>query len=131
MVKIDKRINEYIQSLPEWQSVVCRRLRQIIDSADPELEETIKRTNRPYFTLNGNVCALLGTKDHVTLFIYDPHVPDPHRLINQGTGNATARSIQFYKDDIIDESALRQLIKAVIAHNRAGGWRKLNKTHQG
>jgi hypothetical protein len=33
--------------------------------------ETIKRTNRPYFVLQGNIWALLGAKDHVNVFLYD------------------------------------------------------------
>jgi hypothetical protein len=31
--------------------------------------ETIKRTDRPYFVLGGNVCALFAAKDHVNLFL--------------------------------------------------------------
>jgi hypothetical protein len=43
--------------------------------------------------------ALQATKDHVNLFIYDPAVPDPEGIINQGHGNATARAIQIYEGD--------------------------------
>src|SRR5205807_3608463 len=62
--------------------------------ADPEMTETIKCTRQPYFTLQGNICALLGAKDHLTIFIYDPIIPDPEGLINQGHGNRTAQAIQ-------------------------------------
>ena len=48
-----------------------------MDAADPAIEETINRSVQPYFVLDGNVCALLATKDHVNLFLYDPTVPDP------------------------------------------------------
>ena len=89
--------------------------------------ETIKRTNRPYFVLDGNIAALLGTKDHVNIFIYDPIAPDPAGIINQGHGNLTARAIQVYEHDSLNEPALLELFKAIIANNRAGGWRKLKK----
>ncbi len=89
----DSRIDEYIQTLPGWQQEMCRQVRDLVHAADPDVTETIKRTNRPYFTLNGNICALLGTKDHLTIFIYDPIVPDPEGIINQGQGNQTARAI--------------------------------------
>src|SRR5579864_9027557 len=92
----DPRVDDYIDALPDWQQAICRRLRDLIHAADPELVETIKRTVQPYFVLDGNVCALLATKDHVNLFVYDPIAPDPTGLITQGQGNATARSIQFY-----------------------------------
>lgn len=93
--------------------------------ADEEIFETIKRTNRPFFVLHGNVCALLAARDHVNVFIYDPIVPDPEQVINQGHENMTARSIQIYKDQKIKRQAFINLLKAVIANNRAGGWRKL------
>lgn len=94
-------------------------------AADPQVEETIKRSVRPYFILEGNVCALLATKDHVNVFIYDPTAPDPENIINQGHNNATACAIQIYKNDAINGPALLALLRAVIANNRAGGWRRL------
>ena len=121
----DSRIGDYIDTLPDWQQTICQRVRQLIHEAAPEIEETIKFTNRPYFTLRGNVCALLATKDHVNVFIYDPIAPDPEGIINQGQGNATARSVQIYEDGALNEQAFIDLIRAVVANNRAGGWRKL------
>jgi hypothetical protein len=82
---------------------------------------------RPYFVLHGNVCALLAAKDHVNLFLYDPTVPDPRGLINQGHGNATARAIQFYEGDPIMREPLIELLQAIVTNNRAGGWRRLSR----
>ena len=121
----DSRIDAYIHTLPDWQQTICQRVRHLIHEAAPDIEETIKFTNRPYFTLQGNVCALLATKDHVNVFIYDPIAPDPAGIINQGQGNTTARSIQIYKDDALNEQAFIALIRAVVVNNIAGGWRKL------
>ena len=104
-----------------------RQVREIVHTADPEVSETIKRTDRPYFVLDGNICALLATKDHVNIFVFDPIAPDPTGLINQGQGNATARSIQVYADSRLDETALLALLRAVIANNRAGGWRAVQQ----
>lgn len=118
-------VDAYLAALPEWQQEICADLRQIIWQADPEIEETIKRSVQPYFVLQGNVCALLATKDHVNLFLYDPTVADPEAIINQGHGNATARAIQIYRDDSINATALTTLLRAIVANNRAGGWRRL------
>lgn len=123
----DPRVDDYIASLPAWQATRAQRVRDLLHQADPEVSETIKRTNRPYFELHGNVAALLGTKNHLNVFIYDPIAPDPAGLINQGQGNATARSIQIREHDELDESALLDLFRAVIANNRAGGWRRLTR----
>jgi hypothetical protein len=127
MASKEPQVDTYINSLPEWQQVICRNVRSIVHKADPDVREIIKFTNRPYFELHGNVCALLAAKDHVNVFIYDPIAPDPEGIINQGHGNKTARAIQIYQGDDINEHALLILIEAIIANNRAGGWRKLSK----
>ena len=125
----DPRVDDYLDRLPGWQREIGQRVREIVHRADPEVEETIKRTVQPYFVLQGNVCALLATKDHVNVFVYDGGiVPDPHGLITAGHENKTARQISFYEGDPIDEPALLEFFRALIADNRAGGWRKLKDT---
>ena len=121
------RVDAYLKTLPPWQQRVCARVRDTLHKADPAVEETIKRTTLPYFVLDGNICALVGTKDHVNILIYDPIAPDPKGIINQGHDNATARAIQVYEHDDLDYAALLQLFRAVIANNRAGGWRKVQQ----
>jgi hypothetical protein len=100
-------------------------VRELVHEADIGVNEAIKRKIYPYFVLDGNICALMGTKDHVNIFIYDPIAPDPEGIIGQGHGNKTARAIQVYERDKLNERALLNLFRAVIANNKAGGWRKL------
>ena len=123
--RYDERVTGFIAGLPEWMSELAARVRELIHEAEPAILETIKRTDRPYFEFAGNVAAFQATKDHLNVFIYDPAVPDPAHLINQGSGNQSAQSIQIYEGDLLDESAFRDLIAAICARNRAGGWRKL------
>jgi hypothetical protein len=122
------KVDQYISSLADWQQEVCNKVRSLIHKAETDIVEEIKFKNRPYFTLDGNVCALLAAKDHVNVFIYDPIAPDPAGIINQGHSNATARAIQIHEKDALDEGAFVKLIQAVAGNNRKGGWRKL-KTH--
>jgi hypothetical protein len=85
-------VDSYIDALPEWQQAICREVRDLVHAADPEVAETIKFRDRPYFVLEGNVCALLAAKDHVNIFLYDGAiVPDPEHIITGGHDNATAR----------------------------------------
>jgi len=121
----DKQVDTFINALPDWQRVICTKVRRLIHDAEPDVEEVIKRTDRPYFVLDGNICALQATKDHVNVFIYDPIAPDPDHIINQGHGNDTARSIQIYEHDTLNEEAFKDLVTAVANNNRAGGWRKI------
>jgi hypothetical protein len=112
--------------LPDWQRDLCGRLRDIVHAADPEVEETIKRTVQPYFVLQGNVAALLAARDHVNLFVYDGAiVPDPEGIITAGHANSTARTVAFRRGEPVNEPALSAMLRAIIANNRAGGWRRL------
>src|SRR4051794_10465670 len=122
----DARVDDYIDALPGWQQAICREVREHVHRAEPEIEETIKRSRQPYFVLEGNVCALLATKDHVNVFLYDGAIaPDPAGLIPGGHGNETARTIAIYEGEPINGPALRAMIAQIAANNRAGGWRKL------
>ena len=97
-------------------------------AADPDVTETIKFTNRPYFVLQGNICALLAAKDHVNVFLYDGAiVPDPENIITGGHDNKTARTVAVRQNETINASALTAMFKQIIANNRAGGWRKLQR----
>ena len=121
----DPRADGYIESLPQWQQAICRTVRALVHAADPEVTETIKRTTQPYFVLQGNICALLAAKDHVNVFLYDPLVPDSEGIITSGHENKTGRTIAIHQGEAINEGALLAMFKAIVAHNRAGGWRKL------
>jgi len=121
------RVDAYIDARPTWQQAICHEVRDLIHTAAPDIAETIKRTNRPYFVLEGNICALLAAKDHVNIFIYDPIAPDPEGIINQGQGNQTARAIQVRRDEALNKQAFLTLIQGVVANNRAGGWRKVQR----
>jgi hypothetical protein len=122
----DPRVDAYIDALPAWQQLICRRVRDLVHAADADVVETIKRTRQPYFVLDGNICALLAAKDHVNVFLYDGGiVPDPEGIITAGHQNKTARTVAFREGDPINAAALGQMFKQIIANNRAGGWRKL------
>ena len=121
----DPRVDAFIEALAPWQQRICAAVRAVLHEADPELAETIKRTDRPYFVLAGNVAAFQATRSHVNVFVYDPIAADPGHVINQGHANATARSVQIGPDDEIDTDGLLALFGNVIANNRAGGWRTL------
>jgi len=122
----DPRVDAYIDALPGWQREICREVRDLVHAADSAVVETIKRTDRPYFVLDGNICALLAAKDHVNVFLYDgAMVPDPEGIITAGHDNKTARTVAVRRGEPIKRAALQAIFRQIIANNRAGGWRKL------
>lgn len=124
----DPRVDAYIERLPAWQQTICREVRDLVHAADPEVAETIKFRDRPYFVLDGNICALLAARDHVNVFLYDGAiVPDPERIITGGHNNTTARTVAIRQGEKVNKRALKAIFKQIIANNRAGGWRKLKR----
>src|SRR5262247_2368199 len=111
----DPRVDAYIGALPEWQQAICRQVRDLVHAADADVAETIKRTDRPYFVLAGNICALLATKDHVNVFLYDGAiVPDPEGIITGGRDNTTARTVAVREGEEINARALTEMFRAII-----------------
>jgi len=126
--KTDPRVDSYIDALPDWQQAICQQVRDLVHAADREVTETIKFTNRPYFVLQGNICALLAAKDHVNVFLYDGAiVPDPEGIITAGHKNTTARTVAVRRGETVNALALTAMLKEIIGNNRAGGWRKLKR----
>ena len=124
----DPRVDKYIDRLPEWQQEICRQVRDLVHAADPEVEETIKRTVQPYFVLDGNIAALLAAKDHVTIFLYDGGiVPDPDGIVTGGHGNETGRMVAVHQGEEINAKALTTYLRQIIKNNRAGGWRRIKR----
>jgi hypothetical protein len=124
----DPRVDAYIDALPHWQQAICRQVRDLVHAADPDVTETIKRTTRPYFVLQGNICALLAARDHVNVFLYDGAiVGDPEGIITAGHQNKTARTVAVRQGETINAAALTAMFRHIIANNRAGGWRKLKR----
>jgi hypothetical protein len=122
----DPRVDEYIDALPPWQQDVCREVRDLVHSVDPEVAETVKRRVQPYFVLRGNICALLAAKTHVNVFLYDGAiVPDPDGIITGGHDNKTARTVAVRQGEAVPAAALAAMFRQIVANNRAGGWRKL------
>jgi hypothetical protein len=125
---VEPRIDAYIDALPDWQQVICREVRDLVHAADEQVTETIKFTNRPYFVLQGNICALQAAKDHVNVFLYDGAiVPDPQSIITGGHDNETARTVAIRQGETINSSALSAMFRQIMENNRAGGWRKLKR----
>jgi hypothetical protein len=130
--EIDPRVDAYIDALPAWQQEICRQVRDLVHAADPAVTETVKRTVQPYFVLEGNICALLAAKDHVNVFLYDGGiVPDPEGIITAGHGNKTARTVSVRQGEKLNATALTTMFQQIIANNRAGGWRKLERHDDG
>jgi len=110
-------ITEYIDKLGDWRGRMLERLRKVILDAAPELVEEWK-WNTPIWSHNGNVMAAGAFRDHVKLnFFKGRSLEDPDGLFNAGLDAKATRAIDISAGDIVNESALKKLIRAAVALN--------------
>jgi hypothetical protein len=112
---IDARIAE----LRDWRGELLSRLRILIRSADPGISEEWK-WNTPVWSSQGIVCTGETYKKAVKLtFAKGASVEDPSHLFNSSLDGNVRRAIDFPEGCTVDENALKALIQAAIAVNRA------------
>jgi hypothetical protein len=113
--KIDARIAE----LGDWRGAMLARLRALIQDADPQVTEEWK-WSVPVWSHDGLVCTGETYKKVVKLtFAKGASVPDPSGLFNSSLDGNTRRAIDFHEGEKLDEKALKALIRAAVAVNRA------------
>jgi hypothetical protein len=119
-----QRISDYIAGLADWRGAMLARVRKLVHEAAPDITEEWK-WETPVWSQKGNVVAGGIFKDHVKLnFFKGASLEDPKRLFNAGLDAKATRAIDFNDGDQIDESALKDLIRAAVAYNLSGGKKK-------
>ena len=115
-----KLIDKQVADLTDWRGKMLAKLRKIIHDADPELTEDWK-WGTAVWSYKGLVLAVGAFKETVKMnFFQGASLPDPNKLFNAGLEAKKTRAIDFHERDKINEPALKDLIRAAVAHNRAG-----------
>jgi len=113
---IDARIDE----LGDWRGELLARLRTLIKEAAPDVIEEWKWRGVPVWSHNGILCTGETYKSVVKMtFAKGAALPDPAGLFNASLDGNTRRAIDFQQGDKINEAALKDLIRAAVAHNTA------------
>jgi hypothetical protein len=119
-----QQIDNYINGLTDWRGKMIARLRKLILDAAPELTEEWK-WDTPVWSYKGNVVAAGVFKDHVKLnFFKGASLDDPQGLFNAGLDAKATRTIDIAEGEEINESALKELVRAGVAHNASGSKKK-------
>ena len=117
-------IDKQIADLGDWRGKTLAQLLQLIHAAAPEITEEWKWGTGVY-TQKGLVCAASAFKDHAKLnFFKGAALKDPKKLFNAGLDAKAIRSIDFHQGDVLEETALQDLIRAAVAYNLSNGKRK-------
>ena len=112
-----ERIDKQIAELADWRGQMVARLRKFILEADPDITEEWK-WDTAVWSHKGLVCAVGTFKETVKMnFFQGAFLEDSHKLFNAGLDAKKTRAIDFREGDTVDESALKDLIRAAVAHN--------------
>ncbi|HTY67792.1 MAG TPA: DUF1801 domain-containing protein [Alphaproteobacteria bacterium] len=113
---IDARIKE----LGDWRSTMLARLRALIRAADPDVTEEWKWRGVPVWTRDGIICTGETYKAVVKMtFAKGASLEDPQHLFNASLEGNMRRAIDIREGDTINETALKALIRAAVALNKA------------
>jgi hypothetical protein len=113
---IDARIAE----LDDWRGAMLGRLRALVKEADPEIVEEWKWRGVPVWYHDGMVCTGETYKNVVKMtFAKGAALDDPAGLFNSSLEGNVRRAIDFTEGEQIDESALKDLVRAAVALNEA------------
>ena len=111
---IDARIKE----LGDWRGETLSRLRALVKEADPEVVEEWKWRGVPVWSHEGLICTGETYKNVVKMtFAKGAALKDPSGLFNSSLEGNVRRAIDIHESDKLNETALKDLIRAAVALN--------------
>jgi hypothetical protein len=114
-------ISERIAELGDWRGETLRRMRALIQQADPDVVEEWKWMGTPVWSHDGIICTGESYKHVVKLtFAKGASLKDPARLFNSSLDGNTRRAIDIHEGEKIDASAFQELIRQAIVLNSSG-----------
>ena len=119
-------IDQKIKGLGDWRGKTLAKVREIIHEADPEILEEwkwVKPTHpgTPVWSHGGIVCTGETYKNVVKMtFPKGAALKDPSGLFNSSLDGNARRAIDVHEGDMVDETALKDLIRAAVALNLEG-----------
>ncbi|HEV2867523.1 MAG TPA: DUF1801 domain-containing protein [Allosphingosinicella sp.] len=120
-------IDAIVAALGDWRGGTLARVRALILEADPQVVETVKWRKPsnplgvPVWEHDGIVCTGESYRDKVKLtFARGAALDDPAGLFNSSLEGNTRRAIDLREGEAVDAEALKDLVRAAAALNRAG-----------
>jgi hypothetical protein len=114
-------ISQRIAELGGWRGETLKRMRKLIQQADPDVVEEWKWMGTPVWSHDGIICTGESYKDKIKLtFAKGASLKDPARLFNSSLDGNTRRAIDILEGKTIDDAAFKALIRQAVALNSAG-----------
>jgi hypothetical protein len=119
-------IDAKIRELGDWRGKMLAKVRDVIYEADPEIVEGWKwvkpaSAGTPVFSHGGIVCTGETYKNVVKLtFAKGAALKDTSGLFNSSLDGNVRRAIDIHEGERVNETALKDLIRAAVALNLKG-----------
>ena len=111
-------IDAKIKELGDWRGETLAKVRAIIRAADSGIVEEWKWMGTPVWSHAGIVCTGETYKKIVKMtFAKGASLEDPSGLFNSSLDGNVRRAIDIHEGESIDETALKDLIRAAVALN--------------
>ncbi|RDS81735.1 DUF1801 domain-containing protein [Dyella monticola] len=115
-----ERIDQLIEQLDDWRGTTFASLRKAILEADREIVEEWKWKGSPVWYRDGMIAVANAHKSKVKItFLHGAKLADPDKLFNAGLEGGAWRAIDFLEGDKVPKTALKNLVRAAIAHNQS------------
>ena len=118
-----KLITKRIADLGDWRGKTLRRVRELIQEADPDVVEEWKwvkptKPGTPVWSHDGIICTGESYKNAVKLtFAKGASLKDPARLFNSSLDGNVRRAIDIPEGIEVDATAFKALIRQAVALN--------------
>ena len=114
-------ISKRIAELGDWRGKTLRRMRALIQEADPDVVEEWKWMGTPVWSHDGIICTGESYKSVVKLtFAKGASLKDPARLFNSSLDGNVRRAIDIREGEEVDASAFQALVREALTVNSSG-----------
>ena len=122
-------ISRRITDLGDWRGETLKRMRKLIQEADPEVIEEWKWMGTPTWSHDGIICTGESYKKVVKLtFAKGASLEDPAKLFNSSLDGNVRRAIDIFEGEEVDEVAFKALIQRAVTFNGESKSKSKKKT---
>jgi hypothetical protein len=115
-----EKIDQLIAGITDWRGKMFAAVRKAVLEAEGGIVEDWKWMGTPVWYKDGIIAVCNAHKGKVKItFAYGAHLADPEKLFNAGLEGNARRAIDYFEGDKIDARALKDLVRAAIAHNQS------------
>jgi hypothetical protein len=113
-------VESYLSGLSDFARPIALRLRELITTAAPQLEEDI-RWNAPSYKGRLLICSFTAFQKHVLLtFPRGAELADPKGLLVNGQGKTSIRSMKITDIAQVETKLITAWVKAAVKLDKAG-----------